>query len=80
MAYNKSKGDVPWTNPQSKINSKPIVYSTKAVSDLIVLLSADGCTINKLKGKINYDNEAKDIIQKYIDLGYGESMAKDYFR
>ena len=79
MAYNKSKGDVSWTNPQSKINSKPIVYSTKAVSDLIVLLLADGCTIKELKDKINYDNEAKDIIQKYIDLGYGELIAKRLF-
>ena len=80
MAYNKPKGDVSWVSPKSKINSKPIAHSTKAVSDLIVLLSADGCTINELKDKINYDNEAKDIIQKYIDLGYGELIAKDYFR
>ena len=64
MAYSKPKGNVSWTKPKSKINSKPIAYSTKSVSDLIVLLSADGCTINELKGKINYDNEAKDIIQK----------------
>ena len=80
MAYNKPKGDVSWVNPKSKINLKPIAYSTKAVSDLIVLLSEDGCTIKELKDKINYDNEAKDIIQKYIDLGYGELIAKDYFR
>ena len=80
MVYNKPKGDVSWVSPKSKINSKPIAYSTKAVSDLIVLLSADGCTIKELKDKINYDNEAKDIIQKYIDLGYGELIAKDYFR
>ena len=80
MAYSKLKGDVSWMKPKSKINSKPIAYSTQSVSDLIVLLSADGCTINELKDKINYDNEAKDIIRKYIDLGYAASIAKDYFR
>lgn len=28
MAYSKPKGNVSWTKPKSKINSKPIAYST----------------------------------------------------
>lgn len=80
MAYNKPKGDVLWYKPKSKANLKPIAYSTKATSDLIAVLSKDGCTIVELKDKINYDNEAKDIIQKYIDLGYGGLIARDYFK
>lgn len=80
MAYSKPKGDVEWYKPKSKINSRPIAYSPKATSDLIVLLAEDGCTIKELKDKINYDEEAKAIIQKYIDLGYGELIAKDYFK
>ena len=53
--------------------------STTATSDLIVLLAEDGCTIEELKDKIIYDIEAKEIIQKYIDLGYGKLIAKDCF-
>lgn len=80
MAYSKPKGDVLWYVPKSKTNPKPIAYSTTATSNLIMVLAGDGCTIKQLKNKINYDEEAKDIIQKYIDLGYGELIAKDYFK
>lgn len=80
MAYSKPKGEVMWCKPKSKISSKPIAYSTKAVSDLIVLLAEDGCTIKELKEKINYDEEARGIIQKYIDLGCENLIAKDYFK
>lgn len=80
MAYSKPKGDVEWCKPESKINQRPIAYSPKSTSDLVALLAKDGCTIKELKDKINYDEEAKAIIQKYIDLGYGELIAKDYFK
>lgn len=80
MAYSKPKGDVLWNIPKVKTNSKPIAYSTTATSDIIAVLAEDGCTIKQLKNKINYDEEAKDIIQKYIDLGHGELIAKDYFK
>lgn len=80
MAHSKPKGDVLWRKPKSKISSKPIAYSPTATSDLIVLLVQDGCTIRELKSKINYDSDAKDIIQKYIDLGYGDYIAKEYFK
>lgn len=80
MTYSEPKGDVEWCKPKSKINSRPIAYSPKSTSDLIVLLAEDGCTIQELKDKINYDEEAKVIIQKYIDLGYGDLIAKDYFK
>ena len=59
---------------------RPIAFSTTATSDLIVILAEDGCTIEELKDKIIYDIEAKEIIQKYIDLGYGKLVAKDYFK
>jgi hypothetical protein len=80
MAYSKPKGDVTWYKPNSKFNTRPIAYSPKSTSDLIVLLAKDGCFIKELKNKINYDEEAKTIIQKYIDLGYGNLIAKDYFK
>ena len=59
---------------------RPIAFSTTATSDLIALLAEDGCTIEELKDQIVYDIEAKEIIQKYIDLGYGKLIAKDCFR
>ena len=80
MAYSKPKGDVLWYIPKGKTSPKPIAYSTTATSDIIAVLAEDGCTIKQLKNKINYDEEAKDIIQKYIDLGHVELIAKDYFK
>ena len=80
MAYNKPKGDVSWTRPKSKINSKPIAYSTVATNDLIVILSQMYDTIEDIYKAINYDQEAKEIMKIYIDLGYGNYIARDYFK
>jgi hypothetical protein len=73
----KIKGDVVWTIPTRK---KPIAYSTRATSDLIVALAEDGSTIREIYQNINYDREAKDIMQKYIELGFGDTVAKTMFR
>lgn len=80
MAYSKPKGDVSWHKPKSKINSKPIAYSTVATNDLIVILSQMYDTIEDIYKAINYDQEAKEIMKKYIDLGYGNYIARDYFK
>lgn len=80
MAYSKPKGDVSWCKPKSKINSKPIAYSTVATNDLIVILSQMYDTIEDIYKAINYDQEAKEIMKKYIDLGYGNYIARDYFK
>lgn len=74
---NKSKGDVHWMIPKKK---RPIAYSTKATSDLIILLSNDYTTIQKVHDAINYDQDAKDILQKYIDAGYGDQVASIFFK
>lgn len=80
MAYNKPKGDVSWYKPKSKANSKPIAYSTVATNDLIVILSQIYDTIEDVYKAINYDQEAKEIMEKYINLGYGNYIARDYFK
>lgn len=80
MAYSKPKGDASWRKPKSKINSKPIAYSTVATNDLIVILSQMYDTIEDIYKAINYDQEAKEIMKKYIDLGYGNYIARDYFK
>lgn len=77
MAKAKRKGDVHWTVPNKK---KPIAYSTVATSDLIGLLAEDFETIQDVYDAINYDVEAKEILQKYIDLGYGNEIARQWFK
>lgn len=73
----KSKGDVQWCLPGKK---RPIAYSTKAASDLIVALSQEHSTIQEVYGAITYDIEAKNILKIYIEKGYGNSIAKELFR
>lgn len=80
MAYSKPKGSVSWYEPKSKANSKPIAYSTMSTSDLIVRLSQIYDTIEDVYKEINYDQEAKEVMKKYIDLGYGSYIARDYFK
>ena len=70
-------GDVHWHIPNKK---KPIAYSTKATSDLIDLLAQEHETIQDVYNAINYDVEAKQVLQKYIELGYGNETARDWFR
>ena len=77
MTKTKRKGDVHWFVPNKK---KPIAYSTVAASDLIGLLAEDFETIQDVYDAINYDEEAKEILQKYIDLGYGNEIARNWFR
>ena len=77
MAKSKNKGDVHWFIPNRK---KPIAYSTVATSNLIGLLAEDHETIQDVYNAVTYDQEAKDILQKYIDFGYGNETASKWFR
>lgn len=72
----KSKGDVQWFVPGKK---KPIAHSTKAASDLIVIMSQEYDTIQQVHDAINYDVESKEVLQKYILAGYGGITAKQFF-
>ena len=77
MKNRKSKGDVHWTLPGKK---KPVAYSTKATSDLIVVLAQEHSTIQQVHDAINYDVDAKAVLQKYIDAGYGQEIANKLFK
>lgn len=77
MTKVKNKGDIHWFVPNKK---KPIVYSTVATSDLIGLLAEEHETIQDVYDAVTYDVEAKEILQKYIDLGYGNEIAREWFR
>ena len=77
MGYKLPRWDVSYTVPNKK---RPIGYSTKATSDLIVLLSQDGSTIQEVYDKINFDVDGKKVLREYIRRGYGNIVARDWFR
>lgn len=70
--------DVEWRVPGKKT---PIAYSTVAASDLIEALVEDNptATISEILGKVNYDQEAKKVLRQYIDAGYGNQVANEWF-
>lgn len=74
-----SSDDVSWTLPDDV--KHPIAYSTKATSDLIEALSDENptATISELKSLVTYDQEAKKVLQQYIDSGYGDQVASEWF-
>lgn len=70
--------DVQWAIPGRKT---PIAYSTTATSDTIGVLADENptATISELQGLVNYDPEAKKVLQQYIDAGYGDHVANEWF-
>ena len=79
MAYKESKGDVYWYSIDNK-KKRPIAYSTLATKYFIGLLAEEYETIIDVFNAINYDEEAKNIMQLYINLGYGNEIARKYFK
>lgn len=73
-----SSHDVYWYAPNSKT---VIAYSTVAASNLIEALANDNTamTISELHDIINYDSEAKKVLQAYIKCGFGSFIACEYF-
>ena len=70
--------DVEWHIPGKKT---PIAYSTRAASDLIEALAEDNpsATIKELLSKVTYDEEAKKVLGQYIDAGFGNQTANEWF-
>ena len=70
--------DVEWHIPGKKT---PIAYSTVATSDGIEVMADENptATISELKGLIKYDADAKKVLQQYIDAGYGNQVANEWF-
>jgi len=77
-----SAHDVIWhaTNPRTKKDTV-IAYSTTATSDLVTTLSEEypTATISEVKEMIGYDADAKKVLQAYIDSGFGNTVASDFF-
>lgn len=76
MPAKRNKGDVLRYIPGRK---KSIAYSTIVANNLIVLLAEEGGTIAEVQSRINYDIEAKAVLQAYIDRGYGNVEARKWF-
>lgn len=70
----RSNLGVSWYAPGKK---RPIGYSTRATSDLVRLLAEDGLTVSQAKRELRYDPEGQEIMQTYIDLGYGDTTLTD---
>ncbi len=66
MAKRQPRGDVAWYLPDAKKGSKPIAYSTIATSDLIVLLYQTYGDLRRVYEEINYDTDAKRIVEEYL--------------
>ena len=73
--------EVRWFIPNRK---RPIAKSTRAVNDWIVQLSKDGCTIGELYRRLTEDYipdpDAVKIIAEYIKRGYGDEIARQWFK
>lgn len=59
---------------------KIIAYNTQVVSDFIDVMAREYETIKDIYEAINYDMEAKKILKLYIDAGYGDSVAREFFK
>lgn len=59
---------VDWFLPGKK---RRFATSTKATSDLIVLVAEDGHTVSESIGAIHFDPEARDILRTFEAAGYG---------
>lgn len=70
--------DAQWYLPKRK---KAFATSTKATKDLVDILSHEDKTrtIEDVYNLINYDEEAKEILKTYIDKGYGNEIASEWF-
>lgn len=74
--------DTIWYAPNEKTGKDTIIaYSTTATSDFISALAADNVnsTISEIKDMVNYDVEAKRVLQAYIDSGFGNVLGSDFF-
>lgn len=62
----------------------PIAYSCKATSNFIVDLAEDGSTIQQIRDRFGkeffLDDEAVTVLDAYITRGYGNIIAKEWFR
>lgn len=67
---------VSWYVPNRK---RPIAFSTVGSNNLIVALSKQYNTIQDVHDAINYDMDAKAVLLEYINRGFGDEIARQWF-
>lgn len=68
---------VQWTLPG---HTRLFATSTRATSDLIVALAADGATTSEVRERINFDREGEEILDFLIEHGHGDRPLQDIVR
>lgn len=73
---------VDWHLPHKKggYYKRPFARSTQATSGLIVILGEDGLTWEEAVEIILFDDEAKAIVQRFIDEGYGNRLVREFVK
>jgi hypothetical protein len=74
MAHNINTLGVDWILPGRQ---RRFATSTKATSDLIVLVAEKGLTVRESIDHIHYDDEAQEILRKFVDSGHGDAVLAD---
>ena len=71
----RQRGDVHW---HVEGRRTPIAYSTTATSQLIGLLAEDGHTFASARQAINFDRDALEVLDAYIERGLGDRTMAGY--
>lgn len=70
------KSDIAYYLPNRK---KPIAYSTIFTAKLLVILSEISNSIYSVYRTVYRSQEAKNVLEKYINKGYGQERASNFF-
>lgn len=70
---------VDWHLPDGRggFRARRFASTTVASGDLIRLLAEDGNTWAEIASAIIYDDEAKAVAQRFVDAGYGATLARE---
>jgi len=73
---------VDWHLPDGRggFRNRPFATTTKATSDLIEALAADGHTVHSARAEIRFDREAEAVLDGFINAGFGREHLARYVR
>lgn len=57
--------------PRGGFSPRRFATTTRATSDLIEALAGDGHTVQSAHDVINYDEDAKAVLARFVDAGHG---------
>lgn len=66
-----------WFLPGQK---RRFATTTVATSELTSVLAGDGLTFRQGVAAINYDDDAKRVLQHFVDAGYGDTKMSEHIR